>query len=78
MSTKGIRIIDLRGLSSTISVFEVSRAMIAVEQGEILEALVTDSEAIPDIKNWTEDHGYVFVLAQKKDDYMRIIIKRIN
>jgi tRNA 2-thiouridine synthesizing protein A len=41
-----------------------------------LEVLATDPAAVPDIRAWAERRGHVFLTAEQKNGYTRIVVKR--
>jgi TusA-related sulfurtransferase len=47
-----------------------------INMGETLEVLATDPAAVPDIKAWAERRGHVFLAAEPKNGYTRILVKR--
>jgi TusA-related sulfurtransferase len=49
-----------------------------INMGDTLEVLATDPAAVPDIKAWAECRGHLFLEAEPKNGYMRIVVKRNN
>ena len=73
---KPSKTLDVRGLSCPIPVFEVNKSIGQVKVGEALEVLATDPAAVPDIKAWAERRGHLFLGAETKNGYNRIMVKR--
>jgi TusA-related sulfurtransferase len=76
LDAKVSKTLDVRGLSCPIPVFEVNKNIGQINVGETLEVLATDPAAVPDIKAWAERRGHVFLAAEPKNGYMRIVVKR--
>jgi TusA-related sulfurtransferase len=73
---KPSKVLDVRGLSCPIPVFEVNKNIGQVPVGEVLEVLATDPAAVPDIKAWAERRGHIFMAAELKNGFTRIVVKR--
>jgi tRNA 2-thiouridine synthesizing protein A len=76
LGEKAAKTLDVRGLACPIPVFEVNKNIGQVPVGEVLEVLATDPAAVPDIKAWAERRGHLFLTAEPKNGYTRIIVKR--
>jgi tRNA 2-thiouridine synthesizing protein A len=76
LADKASRTLDVRGLSCPIPVFEVNKNIGQINMGDTLEVLATDPAAVPDIKAWATRRGHVFVAAESKNGYMRIVVRR--
>jgi tRNA 2-thiouridine synthesizing protein A len=76
LDARASKTLDVRGLSCPIPVFEVNKNIGQINMGETLEVLATDPAAVPDIKAWAERRGHVFLAAEPKNGYTRILVKR--
>lgn len=76
LAAKASKILDARGLSCPIPVFEVNKNIGQINIGDTLEVLATDPAAVPDIKAWAERRGHIFLAAEPKNGYTRIVVKR--
>ena len=76
LSAKASRTLDVRGLSCPIPVFEVNKNIGQINMGDTLEVLATDPAAVPDIKAWAQRRGHIFLAAEPKNGYTRIVVKR--
>ncbi|HVP24167.1 MAG TPA: sulfurtransferase TusA family protein [Conexivisphaerales archaeon] len=76
MAEKPAKTIDVRGLACPIPVFEVNKNIGTVNVGETIEVLATDPAAVPDIKAWAERRGHLFLGAEPRGGYSRILVKR--
>ena len=70
--------LDVRGKVCPIPVMETAKAINDVPVGGILEVLATDPAAEPDIKAWASRMGHEVVAVEKKEGYLRILVKRLK
>jgi tRNA 2-thiouridine synthesizing protein A len=76
LAARATKTLDVRGLACPIPVFEVNKFITQVAPGETLEVLATDPAAVSDIRAWAERRGHLFVGAEPKNGYTRIVVKR--
>jgi TusA-related sulfurtransferase len=76
LAAKTAKVLDVRGLSCPMPVFEVNKNIGQIPMGDMMEVLATDPAAIPDIRAWAGRRGHVFVSAEPKNGYTRIVVRR--
>jgi tRNA 2-thiouridine synthesizing protein A len=72
------RTIDARGLYCPIPVYKARQAILEAQQEEVIELLADDPAAEEDISRWAKRTGNKIVTIQKRDDYVRFLIQKIE
>ena len=60
--------LDVKGQSCPMPVVKTTQAIDALEEGDVLEVLATDSGSMSDIEGWAEGTDGVTLLGQADED----------
>lgn len=68
--------IDTRGLTCPISALKTKKALAALDTGDTLEVLATDSSAPEDLSALCQTLGHTIVESSQAGDDYRVVIKK--
>jgi len=68
--------VDCIGLYCPVPVIQAREHMDRIKAGEVLEVLADDPAAEEDIKSFVKRTGHVVVKFEKKENYIRFLIKK--
>jgi tRNA 2-thiouridine synthesizing protein A len=71
-----VKSLDLTGFACPIPIVKVSKAIKEVNQGEVIEALTSDSGALADFPAWARTSGNEIIKSEKEGKKTRFFIKR--
>ena len=69
---------DCIGLFCPEPLFQTRQEIDKIEVGEVLEVLADDPAAEEDLKRLAKRTGHKVLSVEKKEDYLRILIKKIK
>jgi len=58
--------LDVKGLSCPMPVVKTKQAIDALEEGDVLEVLATDSGSVSDVRGWADTTAGVELLDQRE------------
>lgn len=70
--------LDCIGLFCPEPLFQTRQEMDSIEVGQVLEVLADDPAAEEDLKRFAKRTGHEVVSIEKKEDHLRILIKKTN
>ncbi len=68
--------LDCMGLYCPIPLFQTRAEIDKLEVGEVLEVLSDDPAAEEDLKRFARRTGHEIIRLERKDDYLRLLIKK--
>ena len=68
--------LDLKGMLCPMPVVEISRAMKAVEVGQVVEATATDPGVMADIPAWCMSTGNTLMALDREADHFVFRVRR--
>lgn len=70
--------LDCIGLFCPEPLFQTREQMDSIKVGEVLEVLADDPAAEEDIKRFVKRTGHEIIKFEKKEDYIRFLIKKLQ
>jgi len=70
--------LDCIGLFCPEPLFQTRQEIDAIEIGQVLEVLADDPAAEEDLKRFAKRTGHEVLSIEKKQDHLRILIKKTN
>ena len=67
---------DTKGLNCPLPVLKARRALKALQPGEELEVLATDSAAVQDFAHFAESAGHVLVDSRASDGFYVFVLRK--
>jgi tRNA 2-thiouridine synthesizing protein A len=68
--------LDCKGLLCPVPIIKLSKAVKAVQVGEVIEMLATDPGSVPDIEAFQRQTGHELVSHDKQGDVFRFLVRR--
>lgn len=70
--------LDCRGLTCSMPVIKLSRAIRTIETGAVLEMLATDPGSVPDLEAFQKQTGHTVIEQSQADGVFRFLVKRVK
>ena len=75
---KANKIVDLKGLPCPMPVIQISREIMTVAVGEVVEAITTDPGSLADFPAWAISTGQEIVKTDQGSGEIKFFVKRLH
>lgn len=76
IGTESATLVDARGLLCPTPIIRLSKAVKAVEIGQLVKLLATDPGSEPDLKAWEKQTGNTLVTADREGNEFHFVVRR--
>ena len=76
VGTESATLVDARGLLCPVPIIRLSKAVKAVEVGQLVKLLATDPGSEPDLKAWEKQTGHTLVSSDRQADEFHFVVRR--
>lgn len=75
-SVKPDQVLDCRGLLCPMPIIKLSKAIKAVQVGQVIEMLATDPGSVPDMEAFQRQTGHEILHQEQQDKVFRFLVRR--
>lgn len=73
---KAVQTLDCKGLLCPLPIIKLSKALKALQVGEVIEMLATDPGSVPDMEAFQKQTGHTIELSEQKDNVYRFLVRK--
>jgi TusA-related sulfurtransferase len=75
-TVKAQQTLDCRGLLCPLPIIKLSKAIKAIQVGEVVEMLATDPGSVPDVQAFQAQTGHAILSSAQEGEVYRFLIRR--
>ena len=78
VGSESATLVDSRGLLCPVPIIRLSKAVKAVEVGQLVKLLATDPGSEPDLKAWEKQTGHTLLSSERAGDEFHFVVRRMK
>lgn len=78
VGSESATLVDSRGLLCPVPIIRLSKAVKAVEVGQLVKLLATDPGSEPDLKAWEKQTGHALLSSERAGDEFHFVVRRMK